>query len=150
MDKNFQDRIDEYLLRSDLMSEAAKMQFQKEIEEDAEKKEQYEFTKNVRNAMASRGEKLKAIVEFEKAMKKSKRRKIWLGVSSVAAVLVVGFLTINPLLVDDSQDGSVRGGEEVFEKELPVVDEPKRNCPNYKSRHDTTKVRKDSVTMQCK
>ena len=37
---NFQDRIDEYLLHSDTMSEEDKAQFLKEIEEDAEKKEQ--------------------------------------------------------------------------------------------------------------
>ena len=47
MNYNFQDRIDEYLLYGDTMSEEDKAQFLKEIEEDAEKKEQYEFTKNV-------------------------------------------------------------------------------------------------------
>lgn len=41
MDNNFQDRIDEYLLHGDAMLEEAKAQFLKEIEEDAEKKEQY-------------------------------------------------------------------------------------------------------------
>ena len=66
---NFQDRIDEYLLHSDTMSEEDKAQFLKEIEEDAEKKEQYEFTKNVKQAIVSRGEKLKAMTEFQKEMK---------------------------------------------------------------------------------
>ena len=33
---NFQDRIDEYLLHGDTMSEEDKAQFLKEIEEDAE------------------------------------------------------------------------------------------------------------------
>ena len=51
MDNNFQDRIDEYLLHGDAMSEEAKAQFLKEIEEDAEKKEQYEFTKSVKQAV---------------------------------------------------------------------------------------------------
>ena len=36
---NFQDRIDEYLLHCETMSEEDKAQFLKEIEEDAEKKE---------------------------------------------------------------------------------------------------------------
>lgn len=53
MNYNFQDRIDEYLLYGDTMSEEDKAQFLKEIEEDAEKKEQYEFTKNVKQAMVS-------------------------------------------------------------------------------------------------
>ena len=66
MDKNFQDRIDEYLLHGDTMSEEAKAQFLKEIEEDTEKKEQYEFTKNVKEALKSRGDKLKAMAEFQK------------------------------------------------------------------------------------
>ena len=44
MDNNFQDRIDEYLLYGDSLSEEAKAQFQKEIEEDEEKRELYEFT----------------------------------------------------------------------------------------------------------
>ena len=55
---NFQDRIDEYLLHGDTMSEEDKAQFLKEIEEDAEKKEHYEFTKNVKQAMVSRGKNL--------------------------------------------------------------------------------------------
>ena len=40
MDNNFQDRIDEYLRHGDTMSEDDKAQFLKEIEEDADKKEQ--------------------------------------------------------------------------------------------------------------
>ena len=55
MDNNFQDKIDEYLLHGNKMPEEAKAQFLKEIEEDEEKKEQYEFTKNVKQAMVSRG-----------------------------------------------------------------------------------------------
>ena len=93
MDNNFQDRIDEYLLHGDAMSEEAKAQFLKEIEEDAEKKEQYEFTKSVRQAVTSRGEKLKAMAEFQKEMKRG-NRNVWLWVSSAAAVLVVGFFTV--------------------------------------------------------
>lgn len=66
---NYQDRIDEYLLHGDTMSEEDKAQFLKEIEEDVEKKKQYEFTRNVKQAMVSRGEKLKAMTEFKKEMK---------------------------------------------------------------------------------
>lgn len=66
MDNNFQDRIDEYLLHGDTMSEEAKAQFLKELEEDTEKKEQYEFTKNIKEALKSRGDKLKAMAEFQK------------------------------------------------------------------------------------
>ena len=121
MDNNFQDRIDEYLLHSDTMSEEDKAQFLKEIEEDAEKKEQYEFTKNVKQAIVSRGEKLKAMTEFQKEMKSHYDRKTWLWISSIAAILVVGFFAINPLLVETSSHDNVRGDEnDVFEMTAPA------------------------------
>ena len=118
---NFQDRIDEYLLHGDAMSEEDKAQFLKEIEEDAEKKEQYEFTKNVKQAMVSRGKKLKAMTEFQKEMKSHHHRKTWLWISSVAAVLVIGFFAINPLFVENSPTDNVRGDEnEVFDMTAPT------------------------------
>ena len=118
---NFQDRIDEYLLHSDTMSEEDKAQFLKEIEEDAEKKEQYEFTKNVKQAIISRGEKLKAMTEFQKEMKSHHHRKTWLWISSIAAVLVIGFFTINLLFVENSPTDNVRGDEnDVFDMTVPT------------------------------
>ena len=118
---NFQDRIDEYLLHSETMSEEDKAQFLKEIEEDAEKMEQYEFTKNVRQAMVSRGEKLKAMTEFQKEMKSHHHRKTWLWISSIAAVLVIGFFAINPLFVENSPTDNVRGDEnDVFDMTAPT------------------------------
>lgn len=149
MNNNFQDRIDEYLLHGDTMSEEAKAQFLKEIEENNEKKEQYEFTKNVKEALKSRGDKLKAMAEFqkeneaqdEKRMRacscpcpeyketedikivghKSNFRKKLVWFSGIAAVLVVGFFAINPFFVDESTNGNVRGEEDdVFEMEAPV------------------------------
>ena len=118
---NFQDRIDEYLLHGETMSEEDKAQFLKEIEEDAEKMEQYEFTKNVRQAMVSRGEKLKAMTEFQKEMKSHHHRKTWLWISSIAAVLVIGFFAINPLFVENSPTDNVRGDEnDVFDMTTPT------------------------------
>ena len=118
---NFQDRKDEYLLHEDSMSEEAKAQFLKEIEEDTEKKEQYEFTKNVKQAMVSRGEKLKAMTEFQKEIKHG-RRKSWLWISSIAAILVIGFFAINPLFMEkNSPTDNVRGGEnDVFDMTVPT------------------------------
>lgn len=149
MDNNFQDRIDEYLLHEDTMSEEAKAQFLKEIEEDTGKKEQYEFTKNVKEALKSRGDKLKAMAEFqkenetqdEKRMRacscpcpeyrqtedikivghKSNFRKKLVWFSGIAAVLVIGFFAITPLFVYESTNSNVRGEEDdVFEMEAPV------------------------------
>ena len=145
---NFQDRIDEYLLHSDTMSEEDKAQFLKEIEEDAEKKEQYEFTKNVKEALKSRGDKLKAMTEFQKEnetldekrmpacscpeyrqtedMKivghKSNFRKELVWFSGIAAVLVIGFFAINPLFMEkNSPTDNVRGDEnDVFDMTAPT------------------------------
>ena len=120
MNNNFQDRIDEYLLHGDAMSEEDKALFLKEIEEDEEKRELYEFTKNVKMAMVSREEKLKAMTEFQKEMKRS-NRKSWLWISSIAAILVVGFFAINPLLVETSSHDNMRGDEnDVFEMTAPA------------------------------
>ena len=146
MDNNFQDRIDEYLLHEDTMSEEAKAQFLKEIEEDTEKKEQYEFTKNVKEALKSRGDKQKAMAEFQKEYEtqdekrmrvcpeyrqtedikivghKSNFRKKLVWFSGIAAVLVVGFFAINPLFMEKkSPTDNVRGGEnDVFDMTAPI------------------------------
>lgn len=150
MDNNFQDRIDEYLLHEDTMSEEAKAQFLKEIEENTEKKKQYEFTRNVKEALKSRGDKLKAMAEFkkenetldEKRMRacscpcpeykeaedikivehKSNIRKKLVWFSGIAAVLVIGFFAINPLFIEkNSPTDHVRGGEnDVFDMTAPT------------------------------
>ena len=147
MDNNFQDRIDEYLLHEDTMSEEAKAQFLKEIEENTEKKKQYEFTKNVKEALKSRGDKLKAMTEFQKENEtqdekrmtacscpeyrqtedikivghKSNFRKKLVWFSGIAAILVIGFFAIKPLFVYESTNGNVRGDEnDVFEMEVPA------------------------------
>ena len=142
MDIKFQDRIDEYLLHGDTMSEEDKAQLLKEIEEDAEKKEQYEFAKNVKKAVASRGEKLQAMADFQEEyewqrarivsccaeaapalsetetpvgqveQKKPKRGKVWIWISGIAAVLAIGFFAINPLLTPDAPTYQMRGEED--------------------------------------
>ena len=150
MDNNFQDRIDEYLLHGDNMSEEAKALFLKEIEEDADKKEQYELTKNIKKALKSRGDKLKAMAEFQEEYEaqdemrikacscprpeyrvaedikivghKSNFRKKLVWFSGIAAILVIGFCAINPLFIEkNSPTDNVRGGEnDVFDMTAPT------------------------------
>ena len=55
MDEKFQDRIDNYLLNR--MDDAEKTEFLREVEQDKEKKEQLEFTQNVKDCIRSREEK---------------------------------------------------------------------------------------------
>lgn len=121
MDEKFQDRIDEYLLGR--MGDADKAAFLQEIEQDEEKKAQLEFTKNVKDAIDSREEKRKAMLMFQMqyeaernvvaavaavASKHHKNRKLlvaskhhksrkWLWISSIAAILVVGFFAVKPM-----------------------------------------------------
>ena len=148
MDEKFQDRIDEYLLGR--MSDADKVTFLQEVKQDKEKKAQLEFTKNVKDAIDSREEKRKAMLMFQKqyeaernvvamrptgtecaaphnsssvdaaASKHHKNRK-WLWISSIAAVLVIGFFAINPLFVENSPTDNVRGDEnDVFDMTVPT------------------------------
>lgn len=130
MDEKFQDRIDNYLLNR--MDDAEKTEFLREVEQDKEKKEQLEFTQNVKDAIRSREEKLQAVKQFQRQYEQERRtaalratgtecaacecsapevaatepvrskRNIWLWISGAAAVLVVGFLAIKPMFEYES------------------------------------------------
>lgn len=63
MDTVFQDRIDDFLLGR--MSEEEKEQFILEVEQDEEKQQQLEFTRNVKDAICSREDKLKELTKFQ-------------------------------------------------------------------------------------
>ena len=59
----FQDRIDDYLL--DRMSDEERKKFESDAAEDAELKEQLQFTETVQQAIKSRNEKLAAMEEWK-------------------------------------------------------------------------------------
>ena len=67
MDEKFQDRIDNYLLNR--MDDAEKTEFLREVEQDEEKKEQLEFTQDVKESIRSREEKLQVLKQFQKDRK---------------------------------------------------------------------------------
>ena len=150
MDEKFQDRIDNYLLNR--MDDAEKTEFLREVEQDEEKKEQLEFTQDVKDCIRSREEKLQALKQFQRQYEQERRtsayratgteraacycpapevaatgpvrskKKIWLWVSGVAAVLVVGFLAVGTMFVYESSPNynsvpmeNVRGEDEVFD-----------------------------------
>ena len=147
MDEKFQDRIDNYLLNR--MDDAETTEFLREVEQDKEKKEQLEFTQNVKDCIRSREEKLNDIAQFQRQYEEERRKaayriteraachcptpevaateharpkqKIWLWISGVAAVLVVGFFAIKPIYEYDSSPiyigaprEQMRGGDDVF------------------------------------
>ena len=71
MDEKFQDRIDNYLLNR--MDDAEKTEFLHEIKQDKEKKEQLEFTQDVKDCIRSREEKLKALNSSNDSMNKNEK-----------------------------------------------------------------------------
>lgn len=119
MDNNFQDKIDEFLLHGDSMTEEEKANFMNEKDGDAEKMEQFEFTQAVKNAMVSRAEKLKAMEDFQRNLNKRRRRKFVLWTSSIAAVMVVGFVIVDMFHMNETpMPDDVRGDNDVFEKPI--------------------------------
>lgn len=140
MDKDFQDKIDEYVLGR--MSAEERQEFEKDICRDDEKREQLRFTQNVKSAIDSRQEKLRRMVEMRRRhsisaatgtdgcrpdmrtfapapRKKPSLKRIWLWASGIAAVLVVGYFVIKPFgeeLVapsfNETPSGAMRGEKE--------------------------------------
>lgn len=135
MDEKFQDRIDDYLLNR--MTDVEKKVFLHEIEQDADKKGQLEFTRNVKDSIRSREEKLNALAQFRQQYEEERRpavsaspiatepvkskKQIWLWISGVAAVFVAGFFAIRPMVMYESSpyyDSTpmeiMRGEDDVF------------------------------------
>lgn len=108
---DYQDKIDDYLLNR--MPDEERLAFEKEVSENAELREQLEYTRSVREAVTSRSEMLAAMREWEndyhwdnervavahtanEAPRPVKKRLIY-WMSGVAAVFVVGlFFLLRP------------------------------------------------------
>lgn len=126
MDEKFQDRIDDYLLNR--MGDAEKAAFLQDVELDEEKKEQLEFTRIVRESICSREEKLRVLTQFKQQYKHQVsplpvqlKKKTWLWISGIAAVLVVGYFAITPMFKYELAPSNrsmptehMRGGDDVF------------------------------------
>lgn len=100
MKKEYQDKIDEYLLHR--MSDDERKEFEKDADDDKELQEQLEFTENVQQVMKSRNEKLSKMkgwendhtrredVQATSAIKHKSRLRIIYWFSGVAAFFIVG------------------------------------------------------------
>ena len=146
MNGDFQDRIDDYLLGR--MSDEEKIQFEKEVGEDKSKREQLDFTQNVKSAISSREDKLKRLDKLKSMYDDERRytsrasgtdgssyprmtdrmkfekkpsRRIWLWASGIAAVFVIGLLIIKPFNTSKlPYDEVIRGEEnEIFDNVSP-------------------------------
>lgn len=133
MKKDFQDRIDEYILGR--MSDENKAQFEAEVNQDESKREQLEFTKDVKSAITSREDKMAKLKMMQRMYdrehqqvaasmratgtddcqyspapqnveKKKPTKRIWWWASGIAAMLVIGLFIVNPFGSDTLQTPS--------------------------------------------
>lgn len=133
MKTDFQDRIDEYILGR--MSDEEKALFEAEVNQDESKKEQLEFTRNVKGAISSREDKMAKLKMMQRMYdrehqqvaasmratgtddcryspapqsveEKRPSRRIWWWASGIAAVLVIGLLIVDSLGSDTLQTPS--------------------------------------------
>ena len=132
---DYQDKIDDYLLNK--MPEEERLAFEKEVCENAELREQLEYTRSVRETVTSRSEMLAAMREWEndyqwenervavaraanEAPRPAKKRLVY-WISGVAAVFVVGLILLlrpagSPSVSNSNPDvilgDSYRGGKD--------------------------------------
>lgn len=133
MKKDFQDRIDEYLLGR--MTDEEKAQFETEVSHDESIREQLEFTRNVKGAISSREDKMAKLKMMQRMYdrehnqvaasmratgtddclyspapqnveEKKPSKRIWWWASGIAAVLVIGLFVVNPFGSDTLQTPS--------------------------------------------
>lgn len=134
MKKDFQDRIDEYLLGR--MTDEEKAQFETEVSHDESIREQLEFTRNVKGAISSRKDKMAKLKMMQRMYdrehqqvaasmratgtdddcqyspapqnieEKKPSKRIWWWASGIAAVLVIGLFVVNPFGSDTLQTPS--------------------------------------------
>ncbi|MBR2015146.1 MAG: hypothetical protein IJ998_06980 [Alistipes sp.] len=133
MKKDFQDRIDEYILGR--MTDEEKAQFEAEVSHDESIREQLEFTRNVKGAISSREDKMAKLKMMQKMYDREHQRvvasmratgtddcqyshapqniedkkpskRMWWWASGIAAVLVIGLFVVNPFGSDTMQTPS--------------------------------------------
>lgn len=156
MDKDFQDRIDRFLLHGSEMTKEERAAFLGEIENDEEKKVQYQFTIMVRDAMRSRMSKLEAMKVMEKRgvmgreanmpcaacplpAKEPRRNKRWYFLGGIAALFVVGFF-VTMMFVNNGVEGVMRGSGDQFDGTMPAaVDSLDNDTADVENKCDTVR-----------
>ena len=128
MNQEYQDRIDKYLMGQ--MSEQDSRDFENEIANNRGLKEQFEFTKNVKEAIVGRNRRLAQIKEWKEAYEaknktegdyrptgsgyeysikpkaeiklepRTSTRRYLYWISGIAAIFVVGFFVISPIFFE--------------------------------------------------
>ena len=156
MDKDFQDRIDRFLLHGSEMTKEERAAFLGEIENDEEKKAQYQFTIMVKDAMRSRMSKLEAMKVMEKRgvmgreanmpcaacpppAKEPRRNKRWYFLGGIAALFVVGFF-VTMMFVNNGVEDVMRGNGDQFDGTMPAaVDSLDNDTADVENKCDTVR-----------
>lgn len=167
MDKDFQDRIDRFLLHGSEMTKEERAAFLGEIENDEEKKAQYQFTIMVRDAMRSRMSKLEAMKVMEyfdhvasadnapapnpcmpnnmpcpacpPPAKEPRRNKRWYFLGGIAALFVVGFF-LTVMFVNNGAEDVMRGSGDQFDGTMPAaVDSLDNDTADVENKRDTVR-----------
>lgn len=156
MDKDFQDRIDRFLLHGSEMTKEERAAFLGEIENDEEKKAQYQFTIMVKDAMRSRMSKLEAMKVMEKRgvmgreanmpypacpppAKEPRKNKRWYFLGGIAALFVVGFF-VTMMFVNNGVEGVMRGSGDQFDGTMPAaVDSLDNDTADVENKCDTVR-----------
>lgn len=123
MDERLQDKIDRYILGR--MSAEERKTFEEEHAKDSKLREQYNYTKIVKDTVCEHAELEQLMKEFDKDIEEERRpivaaaipagrvvnynatpkqeesttkthRRIWLWASGIAAILIVGLFVVNP------------------------------------------------------
>lgn len=140
MNEEYQERIDNYLLGR--LSDAEKRCFEQDLENNAELKDQYEYTKAVKDVLTMDNiehtiSNWNQVYNEEKKQDKSKLVSLRRGLywaSGIAAVFVIGFFMGNmfhvpngdgseaPILPYPSVEESFRGAESVVDEAVEMID----------------------------
>lgn len=134
MNNDYQDKIDRYLLGK--MSEAEALDFEKDIRNDKDLNEQFEFTKNVKEAIVGRNRRLAQIKEWKEAYEAKNntegecrptgsgydyniapnvqdeakphvsKRRYLYWISGIAAVFIVGFFIFSPAFYQTEENSN--------------------------------------------
>lgn len=103
MKEELQNKIDRYLMNQ--MTDEERMAFEKETEGNDELQEQLLFTEEIQQVLKSRNDKLLKMREWEQEETHNddhhSEKQIYLWISGIAAVLIVGIFTINTYLIPD-------------------------------------------------
>lgn len=115
INQEYQDKIDQYLLGR--MSEQDRLAFEQELDKDQELSKQFEFTKNVKDAIVGRSRRLSQIQEWEQAYEEKKkaaadqigssRLRYIYWISGIAAFFIGGFFLFQTELFD-TKEGAIK------------------------------------------